>query len=62
MYKNIKLQANSSDRVYPESKGPNEWVGSRYEQLARLRQNALDEARSLGVDYLLVRTVFPYHP
>ena len=62
MYKNIKLKANSSDRLYPESKGPNDWVGSRYKQLARLRQNALDEARGLGVDYLLVRAVFSIIP
>jgi len=52
MYRNIKMQANSSEKFYPDSKGPNDWVVTRYEQVARLRQNALDEARSIGVDYL----------
>ena len=57
MYRNIKMQANSSEKFYPDSKGPNDWVVTRYEQVARLRQNALDEARSIGVDYLFVSTL-----
>lgn len=55
MYRNVKLYSNSSEEVYVDSNGPNEWSISRYEHVAQLRQNALDEARAQGTDYLLVR-------
>ncbi|XP_065068695.1 procollagen galactosyltransferase 1-like [Rhopilema esculentum] len=54
MYKKIKFYTNSSERVFHDAAGPNDWSPSRYEHVSKLRQRALDEARSQALDYLLV--------
>ena len=56
MYKDVKISSNSSEKRYVDAKGPNDWSASRYSKVAILRQNALDLARALGSDYLLVRS------
>lgn len=58
MYKNVIFNSNSNERRYTDAESPNEWTVSRYKHMARLRQNALDEARTQGTDYLLVRGKF----
>ena len=54
MYRKIKFIANSSDKVYSDANGPNDWSPARYKRVAVLRQLALDYAREQGVDYLMV--------
>ena len=58
MYRKIKFIANSSDKVYSDASGPNEWSPARYKRVAVLRQLALDYAREQGVDYLMVFILF----
>lgn len=58
MYRKIKIVANSSEKVYSDASGPNEWSPARYKRLAVLRQLALEYAREQGVDYLMVFILF----
>eukprot|EP00794_Sanderia_malayensis_P015863 gene15863-17461_t len=53
VYHDIKLISDPFEKFYNDSQGPNDWSPRRYHQLAKLRQNALDEARRQKVDYLL---------
>ena len=57
MYRKIKFIANSSDKVYSDANGPNDWSPARYKRVAVLRQLALDYAREQGVDYLMVFSI-----
>lgn len=42
-------------RSYPDEEGPKHWPPSRYEHVMKLRQAALESARAMWADYLLVR-------
>lgn len=44
--------------AFAEETGPKHWNNLRYEHVMKLRQAALDTAREIWADYLLVR----YHP
>lgn len=39
---------------YPDEEGPKHWSSSRYEHVMKLRQAALQSARDMWADYLLV--------
>lgn len=42
-------------RSFPDEEGPKHWSPSRYEHVMRLRQEALEAARAMWADYLLVQ-------
>lgn len=42
-------------RSFPDEEGPKHWSPGRYEHVMRLRQEALEAARALWADFLLVR-------
>lgn len=44
--------------AFADETGPKHWNNLRYEHVMKLRQAALDTAREIWADYLLVR----YHP
>lgn len=42
-------------RFYSDEEGPKDWSTSRYEHVMKLRQAALQSARDIWADYILVR-------
>lgn len=42
-------------RAFEDEVGPKHWNNLRYEHVMKLRQAALDTAREIWADYLLVR-------
>lgn len=44
-------------REYHNEEGPKEWTNERYAYVMRLRQAALESAREMWADYILVRSI-----
>uniref|UniRef100_A0A8C4QF98 Collagen beta(1-O)galactosyltransferase 1 n=1 Tax=Eptatretus burgeri TaxID=7764 RepID=A0A8C4QF98_EPTBU len=50
MYHHVEIRA---DHEYMDALGPKDWSNGRYEQVMKLRQEALEFGRSLWADYVL---------
>ncbi|KAM6289047.1 procollagen galactosyltransferase 1-like, partial [Aegotheles albertisi] len=53
LYHRVEWRGPEGPRSYPDEEGPKHWSQSRYEQVMRLRQAALESARANWADYLL---------
>uniref|UniRef100_UPI00358EAA42 procollagen galactosyltransferase 1-like n=1 Tax=Myxine glutinosa TaxID=7769 RepID=UPI00358EAA42 len=54
MYHRVEVRAEQWPREYVDALGPKDWSNGRYEQVMKLRQEALEFGRSLWVDFVLV--------
>ena len=54
IYHKIELRHQEEPKSYSDAKGPNQWTATRYLNLLKLKQNAFDEARKDGSDYIFV--------
>lgn len=57
MYHKVILNHQQEPTTYEGAKGPNQWTTDRYQNLLRLKQNALVEARRQWADYIFVSFV-----
>ena len=53
-YHKIDFQHKTYPQKYLGEKGPMDWTNDRFEHIIKLRQEALDEGRKQGADYLFV--------
>ncbi|XP_052523306.1 inactive glycosyltransferase 25 family member 3 isoform X1 [Tympanuchus pallidicinctus] len=52
-YHSVTWKAEEGPSAYPDELGPKHWSDKRYENLMRLKQEALSYARGLRADYIL---------
>lgn len=61
LYHKIELRHQEEPKSYSDAKGPNQWTSTRYLNLLKLKQNAFDEARKDGSDYIFVSFFFFFY-
>ncbi|KAL7883670.1 hypothetical protein SRHO_G00013280 [Serrasalmus rhombeus] len=54
MYHYVEWRPLEKPRAYPDEGGPKNWPNVRYAHVMKLRQAALDSAREMWADYLMV--------
>uniref|UniRef100_A0A8C4XHK0 Collagen beta(1-O)galactosyltransferase 2b n=1 Tax=Erpetoichthys calabaricus TaxID=27687 RepID=A0A8C4XHK0_ERPCA len=54
LYHHVEWKNVQEPRSYPDESGPKHWTSSRFKQVMKLRQEALQSARELWADYVLV--------
>lgn len=58
LYHRVLINATDSPTTYSDASCVTEWSDMRYQQVAFLRQSALDAARRQWADYLFVSFIF----
>ncbi|KAG2461660.1 GT252 galactosyltransferase, partial [Polypterus senegalus] len=53
LYHHVEWKNVQEPRSYPDESGPKHWTSSRFKQVMKLRQEALQSARELWADYVL---------
>ncbi|TTL72951.1 Procollagen galactosyltransferase 1 [Bagarius yarrelli] len=54
LYHNVEWRPKEEPRAYGDEEGPKHWTNHRYAYIMKLRQAALDSAREMWADYLLM--------
>ncbi|KAI4882407.1 hypothetical protein NFI96_025174 [Prochilodus magdalenae] len=54
LYHYVEWRPKEEPRAYPDEEGPKQWPNSRYAHVMRLRQAALESARDMWADYLMI--------
>lgn len=53
-YHSINTELHESEVGFPQEQGPAHWTVDRFNHVINLRESALNYARSIWADYLLV--------
>ncbi|XP_065119304.1 procollagen galactosyltransferase 1 [Paramisgurnus dabryanus] len=54
LYHNVEWRPKEEPRAYFDEQGPKDWTNERYAYVMRLRQAALESAREMWADYLMM--------